>query len=210
MTDITIKGASVKTTGFLPAVGYMADDFLLTRTDLTDIGLKDFKGKNIVLNIFPSIDTGVCASSVRRFNTEATKLKDTVVLCVSLDLPFAHARFCDAEGIKNVVPVSVFRHKDFMNTYGVVIDEGPLKGLLARSVVVIDKTGAVIYSEVIRELGEEPDYDDVLGSLTRSGIPVPPKKASTQVPLDRCTYTATAESSRTFNDDEPCDDGRAG
>lgn len=210
MSNITIKGATVKTSGYLPAVGDKAEDFRLTRTDLTDISLKDLKGKNIVLNIFPSVDTGVCAASVRRFNKEVTALKDTVVLCVSLDLPFAHARFCDAEGIKNVVPVSIFRNMDFTKTYGVVIDEGPLKGLLARSVVVIDKTGTVIYAEVVGELGEEPDYEEVITSLTRSSKPVETKKTDKQVPLDRCIHPVNAESSRLFNEDEPCDDGRAG
>jgi thioredoxin-dependent peroxiredoxin len=210
MSDITISGAAVKTTGYLPAVGDDAEAFVLTRTDLTDVGLKEFAGKNIVLNIFPSIDTGVCAASVRRFNTEATKLKDTVILCVSLDLPFAHGRFCEAEGIKDVIPASAFRSPDFIKDYAVVVNEGPLKGLFARAVVVIDKNGTVIYSEVVRELKEEPDYEDVLAALTRTGKPVPEQKPDKQVPLDRCIQPATAESSRLFNDDDACDDGRAG
>lgn len=210
MTDITIGGKNTKTSGYLPEVGDRAEDFLLTQTDLSDIGLENLKGKNIILNIFPSIDTGVCAASVRRFNTEVTKLKDTVVLGVSLDLPFAHARFCDAEGIKNVITVSAFRSPKFIKNYCVVVDEGPLKGLLARAVVVIGKEGKVIYSEVVRELKEEPEYDDVVDAMTRSSVPVPEKKKGDQTPLDRCRYTATAESARMFNDDEPCDDGRAG
>lgn len=210
MTDITIGGKSTKTTGYLPEVGDRAEDFTLTKTDLSDIGLGDYKGKYIILNIFPSIDTGVCAASVRRFNTEVSKLKDTVVLCVSLDTPFAHARFCEAEGLKNVIPVSAFRSPGFIKDYCVVVDEGPLKGLLARAVVVIGKEGKVVYSEVVRELKEEPEYEDVIDAITRSSVPVPEKKPGGQAPLDRCKYTATAESARMFNDDEPCDDGRAG
>lgn len=210
MTDIKIGGASTKTTGYLPDVGDQAEEFLLTGTDLAEISLADYKGKNIVLNIFPSIDTGVCAASVRRFNTEVAKLEDTVILCVSLDLPFAHARFCEAEGIKNVIPASAFRSKGFVSDYCVVVDEGPLKGLLARAVVVIDKNGKVVYAEVVQELKDEPEYDEVIDAITRSGVPVPEAKAGEQAPLDRCRYTATAENSRMFHDDEPCDDGRAG
>lgn len=210
MTDITIGGTPTKTSGYLPEVGDQAEAFTLTGTDLSEIGLKDYDGKNIVLNIFPSIDTGVCAASVRRFNTEVAKLKDTVVLCVSMDLPFAHARFCEAEGIKNVIPASAYRNPEFVKDYCVVVDEGPLKGLLARSVVVIGKKGNVIYSDLVREVKDEPEYDEVIDAITRSGVPVPERKAGEQVPLDRCKYTATAENSRLFHDDDACDDGRAG
>lgn len=210
MTDIKIGGKSTKTTGYLPEVGDQTEEFLLTGANMGDINSKDYEGKNIVLNIFPSIDTGICAASVRRFNTEAAKLDDTVVICVSMDLPFAHGRFCEAEGIKNVISASAFRSPGFIKDYCVVIDEGPTKGLLARSVLVIDKTGKVIHSELVQELASEPEYDEAIDAITRSGIPVPEKKTSEQVPLDRCRYTATAESSRMFHDDEPCDDGRAG
>ena len=218
MTEIIVKGKKVKTKGLLPEVGATAEPFLLTKTDLSDIGLADLKGKNIILNVFPSIDTPVCSASVRRFNTEVTKLKDTVVLCVSLDLPFAHGRFCAAEGITNAIAVSAFRHPGFINNYGLVIDEGPLKGLLARYVVVIDKTGDIIYSEAVTNVSDEPDYDDVIQFILQTPGKTPAKKTAgkkptggkNQLPLDRCTYPATAEDSRLTNDDEPCDDGRAG
>jgi thiol peroxidase len=210
MADITIKGVTIKTSGALPTVGDTAKNFILTKTDLIDIDLKEFKGKNIILNIFPSIDTPVCSASVRRFNTEVTKLSNTVVLCVSLDLPFAHARFCAAEGIKNVISVSAFRHSEFIKNYGLVIAEGPLSSLLARAVVVIDHRGTVIYSEVVPELGKEPDYDDVINAITHHSEEAGKKGGVKQQPLDRCIHSGTAEDSRLFNDDEPCDDGRAG
>lgn len=210
MTQISIRGTHVKTSGRLPAVGSQAKPFCLTRTDLSDITLTDLQGKNIVLNIFPSVDTGVCAASVRRFNTEAAKLENTVVLCVSLDLPFAHARFCEAEGITDVVPVSVFRNREFIADYAVVIDEGPLTGLLARSVVVIDANKAVVYTELVPELGQEPDYNAVLDALSRVAEPRPDADPVHQVPLDPCMRPATAENSRLVEKDEPCYDGRAG
>jgi thiol peroxidase len=207
MTEILIKGTAVKTTGALPSIGDKAKHFVLTKTDLSELDQNELKGKNVILNIFPSIDTPVCSASVRRFNVEATKLKDTVVLCVSMDLPFAHARFCAAEGIKDVISVSAFRHADFNANYGLLVAEGPLKGLLARSVVVIDKNNTVIYSQVVPELTQEPNYEEVLSSL--SGATEAGGTAKQQT-LDRCIYPATAEDSRFFNDDEPCDDGRAG
>lgn len=162
MARITLKGNPINTSGDLPKVGSKAPDFKLTKNDLSDTSLKDYAGKKIVLNIFPSIDTGVCASSVRRFNAEAAKLNNTVVLCVSADLPFAQKRFCGAEGISNVVMGSELRDKKFGETYGVRITDGPLAGLLARSVVVLDEKGNVKYTEQVPEIGQEPNYDAAL------------------------------------------------
>ncbi|MBI4848956.1 MAG: thiol peroxidase [Nitrospirae bacterium] len=165
MAEITFKGSPVNTIGELPQAGEQAPDFLLTKTDLSDISLKDVAGKIVVLNIFLSIDTPVCAASVRRFNAEVDKLSNTVVLCVSSDLPFALSRFCCAEGLNNVIPVSELRNRAFGNRYGVRIAEGPLAGLLARSVVILDEKGKVIYTELVKEITEEPDYEKVLRAL---------------------------------------------
>jgi thiol peroxidase len=165
LTRITLKGNPINTVGKLPALGSAAPDFKLTAADLSDKSLADFKGKKIVFNIFPSLDTSVCAMSVRRFNQLAADQKDTVVLCASADLPFAHGRFCAAEGIKNVVTLSDFRHKEFGERYGVRIADGPLAGLLSRAVIVIDKSGKVRYTEQVPEIGQEPDYDSALKHL---------------------------------------------
>lgn len=165
MAKITLKGNAINTCGNLPATGSSAPDFKLTKTDLGDVSLKDFTGKKIVLNIFPSIDTEVCATSVRRFNQDASKHANTVVLCVSLDLPFAHNRFCGAEGLKNVVSVSELRARGFGEAYGVRIVDGPLAGLLSRAVVVIDEKGKVIYTQQVPEIVEEPDYAKALAVL---------------------------------------------
>jgi len=165
LTRITLKGNPINTVGKLPAVGSAAPDFKLTAADLSDKSLADFKGKQIVFNIFPSLDTSVCAMSVRKFNQLAADHKDTVVLCASADLPFAHGRFCAGEGIKNVVTLSDFRHKEFGERYGVRIVDGPLAGLLSRAVIVIDKSGKVRYTEQVPEIGQEPDYDSALKHL---------------------------------------------
>ncbi|MDH4184792.1 MAG: thiol peroxidase [Nitrospinota bacterium] len=165
MSEIKFKGNPVHTSGSLPAVGSAAPDFLLTKTDLADVSLKDFSGKNIALNIFPSVDTGVCAASVRRFNKEITSVPDTVCVCVSLDLPFAHKRFCAAEGIENVVSVSELRNHKFGEDYGVRMSDGPLAGLLSRAVVVIGKDGKVKYTQQVPEITEEPDYQGALNAL---------------------------------------------
>jgi thioredoxin-dependent peroxiredoxin len=146
MARITFKGNPLNTSGNLPSVGAKAPDFKLTKSDLSDVSLKDFTGKKVVLNIFPSIDTPVCQASVRKFNEEASKLNNTVVVCVSKDLPFAHNRFCGAEGLKNVVSTSELRNQDFGSSYGVRIAEGPLAGLLSRAVVVLDEKGNVKYT----------------------------------------------------------------
>ncbi|MFV1873107.1 MAG: thiol peroxidase [Oleiphilus sp.] len=165
MATITLKGNQIETIGELPEKGTQAPDFSLVTPDLSEVSLASFSGKRIVLNIFPSIDTGTCAMSVRKFNTEASKLSNTIVLCVSADLPFAAARFCGAEGIENVKTGSVFRNADFGKDYGVTITSGPLAGLLSRSVVVIDSAGKVIYTEQVQETTEEPDYDSAMAAL---------------------------------------------
>ncbi|UCE70821.1 MAG: thiol peroxidase [Nitrospiraceae bacterium] len=167
MATITFKGNPVETVGILPGTGADAPAFTLAKTDLSDISLKDFTGKKLVLNIFPSIDTPVCAASTRRFNEEAGKLDNTVVLCISADLPFAHNRFCEAEGLKDVIPLSVFRSPAFGKDYGVTITSGPLSGLLSRAIVIIDTEGKIIYTEQVPEIAEEPDYDSSLQALKR-------------------------------------------
>jgi len=165
MAEITLKGNKIHTYGTLPAVGSKAPDFTLTKTDLADVSLKDFAGKKIVLNIFPSIDTGVCAASVRKFNEEVQKLENTVVLCASIDLPFAHSRFCGAEGLESVISVSELRKRQFGEDYGVRIVDGPLAGLFSRAVVVIDEKGVVTYTEQVPEIAQEPDYAAALKAL---------------------------------------------
>ena len=165
MASITLKGNSISTVGELPAVGAKAPAFTLTKTDLSACSLADFAGKTVVLNIFPSVDTPVCAASVRKFNEVAGSKADTVVLCVSADLPFALSRFCGADGLDNVVPCSVFRSAEFGNDYGVTITTGPIAGLLSRAVVVIGADGAVKYAEQVPEIAQEPDYDKALAQL---------------------------------------------
>ena len=140
----------------------MAPAFELVKTDLTNLSLKEMRGKTVILNVFPSLDTGVCAASVRKFNKMAAELPDTVVLAISKDLPFAHARFCTVEGIENVVPLSDFRASDFDQKYGVLMADGPLKGLLARAVVVINREGKIVYTELVPEITQEPNYEKAL------------------------------------------------
>ncbi|VGO22356.1 thiol peroxidase [Pontiella sulfatireligans] len=165
MASITLKGNPVSTVGELPAVGSAAPAFGALKTDLSECALADLAGKKVVLNIFPSIDTGVCAASARHFNQEAGALENTVVLCVSADLPFALGRFCGAEGLEDVVPVSVFRNPEFGTGYGATIADGPLAGLLSRAVVVIDAAGKVVYTEQVPEITEEPNYEAALAAL---------------------------------------------
>src|SRR4051794_743563 len=164
MAEITFRGNPIHTVGELPAVGSAAPAFTVTGLDLSDVSAGDFAGKNLVLNIFPSIDTQVCATSVRTFNERAAALDNTVVLNVSADLPFAMGRFCGAEGIEDVQSASAFR-SDFGDTYGVEIAEGPLAGLMSRAVVVVNSDGVVTYTEQVPEIGQEPDYDAALASL---------------------------------------------
>ena len=163
MATITLQGNPLETCGELPAVGSAAPAFTLTKTDLSDVTLQDFAGKTVILNIYPSVDTGVCAASTRKFNELASGKADVAVLCVSADLPFAHNRFCGAEGLDNVVSLSDFRNKDFGNAYGVTITTGVLAGLLSRAIVVI-KDGNVTYTEQVPEIAQEPDYDAALAS----------------------------------------------
>ncbi len=165
MTTITLKGNPINTVGELPIVGSHAPTFSLVAADLTEISLDSLFGKRVVLNIFPSIDTGTCAMSVRKFNEKASGLENTVVLCVSADLPFAAARFCGAEGIANVKTGSVFRQPSFGEDYGVTITNGPLAGLLSRCVVVIDESGKIIHTEQVSETTEEPNYSRALAVL---------------------------------------------
>jgi len=164
MATITFKGSNVQTVGNLPAVGNKAKDFTLVGTDLSDKSLSSYKGKNVILNIFPSVNTGVCATSVRKFNEEAASLDNTVVLCISKDLPFAQAEFCAAQGIKNVEMLSDFR-TNFGEEYGVQMADGPLKGLLSRSVVVINADGDIVYEEQVPEITQEPNYSAALKAL---------------------------------------------
>lgn len=165
MAIITRKGAEIETIGRLPEIGTKAPDFSLVKTDLSDCGLKDFGGKTVILNIFPSIDTPTCALSVRRFNKEAADIKNTVVLCISPDLPFAHLRFCETEGIDNVVSLSTFRSPEFGEAYGVTMISTERRGLLARAIVVADEEGRVKYTELVPELTHEPDYRAALASI---------------------------------------------
>jgi len=167
MATVAFKGNPVSTIGNLPAVGAKAPAFTLTGKDLSDVTLAGYAGKTVVLNIFPSIDTPVCAASVRRFNAEAASLGTTVVLCVSADLPFAAGRFCSVEGLDKVVPVSTFRSPSFGKDYGVAIAEGPLRGLLARAVVIVDGGGKVAYTELVPEITREPDYEAALRALAK-------------------------------------------
>ncbi len=165
MAIITRKGAEIETIGRLPEIGTKAPDFSLVKTDLSDCGLKDFGGKTVILNIFPSIDTPTCALSVRRFNKEAADIKNTVVLCISPDLPFAHLRFCETEGIDNVVSLSTFRSPEFGEAYGVTMISTERRGLLARAIVVADEERRVKYTELVPELTHEPDYRAALASI---------------------------------------------
>ncbi len=165
MAQITLKGNPFATIGDLPKAGDAAPDFVLTRTDLSEVSLASFPGQRLVLNIFPSLDTPVCATSIRQFNAKASSLVDTTVLCISADLPFAASRFCSTEGLDKVIPLSVFRSPAFGQAYGLTITNGPLKGLLARAVVVLDATGKVLHTELVPEIAQEPDYTAALAVL---------------------------------------------
>lgn len=164
MAKTAFNGSEVSTVGSLPKVGSQADDFELVGGDLSPVKLADFAGKRLVLNIFPSIDTGICATSVRKFNELVAGLENTAVLCVSNDLPFAQGRFCGAEGIENVTTASAFR-SSFGEDYGVKMVDGPLAGLLSRSVIVLDESGKVIYSKLNEEIKTEPNYDEAVSVL---------------------------------------------
>lgn len=165
MATITLRGNPVKTSGELPAIDSMAKDFELVAKDLSRVSLIDFTGSRLVLNVFPSLDTGTCAAAVRYFNELAGKLKDTKVLCISRDLPFAQARFCGAEGLDNVITLSDFEEGRFGKDYGLQVVDGPMKGLLSRVVIILDKTGKVTYTQQVKEISEEPNYDEVVTAL---------------------------------------------
>jgi thiol peroxidase len=160
MATITLKGNPINTVGDLPAVGSAAPAFTAVNQGLAEVSLSDYAGKRVILNIFPSIDTATCATSVRTFNEKAAGKADTVVLCISKDLPFAHKRFCGAEGIENVETLSVF-NSDFADTYGVTFSDGPLKGLTARAVVVIEADGNISHTELVAEVADEPAYPEL-------------------------------------------------
>lgn len=199
MTQIKLKGKPVNTCGSLPKEGQKAPDFILTRTDLTDFSLADLTGKIVIMNIFPSIDTAVCSMSVRTFNSRIARFSNTILLAISLDLPFAHQRFCETEGIKNVVPASELRNRGFGEAYGLRMTDGPLAGLLARAVIILDETGIVRYTQLVPDIAQEPGYEAVFDALNNI-------MAKTKA----CLQTETAEHARPSSADEPCDDGRAG
>jgi len=165
MARITLKGNPINTIGDLVKTGEVAPDFKLTNTDLADVTLADYTGKRKVLNIFPSLDTPVCATSVRMFNEKASSLNNTVVLCISRDLPFAHKRFCVTEGLENVHSLSEMHTPGFGSNYGVSITDGPLKSLYSRAVVVLDEENKVLYTQQVPEIVDEPDYDAAIEAL---------------------------------------------
>ena len=165
MAKITLKGTAITTNGDLPKVGSKAPDFRLTTADLADVSLANYKGKKKLLNIFPSIDTPVCAMSTKKLNDHAKNRSDVVMLMISADLPFAMSRFCGAEGAKNVVPLSMMRDRHFAKDYGVLITDGALNGITARAVVVIDENDKVTYTELVPEIAQEPDYAKALAAL---------------------------------------------
>ena len=165
MATVTLKGNAIKTSGELPKVGTKAPDFSLTANDLSTKKLSDFAGSKVVLNIFPSVDTGTCAQSVRQFNKEASEMKNTKVLCISHDLPFAHARFCGAEGLENVISLSDFKDGSFGKSYGLNFVSGPLETLHSRCVIVLDEKGTVLYTEQVPEIVDEPNYEAALKAL---------------------------------------------
>ena len=165
MAKILFKGGEVNTNGDLPKIGSVAPNFTLVNTGLADVSLADYKGKNVVLSINPSLDTSVCAATARKFNTTLSQLAKTVVLYITKDLPFAHNRFCTTEGIENVVSLSDYRNPEFATTYGVLVQDGALKGLMARAIVVINPQGVVTYTEMVPEITTEPNYDNVIAAL---------------------------------------------
>jgi len=165
MATVTLRGNPISVSGELPAVGVDAPGFRLVAGDLRDMSLHDFAGKTKVLNVFPSVDTPTCAMSVRKFNERAAALAETVVLCISADLPFAQKRFCGAEGIQNVVMLSLMRGRNFSKDYGLLIENGPLAGLTARAVIVLSADNKVLHTELVAEIAQEPDYDAALKAL---------------------------------------------
>lgn len=165
MATVTLRGNPIHTSGELPAVGSKGSDFRLTRADFTDVTLKEFAGKKKILNIVPSLDTQVCATSAKKFNQRATEIQDTIILTISRDLPFAQKRFCEAEKIDKVITLSDLRDRSFGRAYGVEIIDGPLAGLLARAIVILDRENRVVYTELVPEIAQEPDYDRALKAI---------------------------------------------
>jgi thiol peroxidase len=173
MATITLHGTPVLTCGELPTVGFDTPPFTLTRTDLSELTSVDLTGKRVVLSIFPSLDTATCAESVRTFNALSADLSDAVLLCVSMDLPFAQGLFCKAEGLARAIPASAFRHPEFGRAFGVTLMSGPMRGLFARAVVALDENGTVIHTELVPELTREPDYDLALHAIRNHHHPCP-------------------------------------
>jgi thiol peroxidase len=165
MAKIALKGNPINTSGNLPKKGSQAPEFNLVKTDLGGLSLSSLKGKKVILNIFPSLDTAVCATSVRKFNQLAAGKSNVSVVAISKDLPFAHGRFCTTEGITNVIPASGFRDSDFGKAYGIDIIDGPLAGLYARSIVVINEKGEVVYTQLVPDIVQEPDYEEALAAV---------------------------------------------
>lgn len=165
MATVTLQGNTIQTSGDLPAVGSQAPDFVLVDGELNNVTLDDFKGRRKLLNIFPSMDTPTCAASTRKFNEAAAGQSDAALLMVSADLPFAMSRFCTAEGIDRVTPLSMMRSRNFAKDYGVLITDGPLEGIAARAVVVLDENDKVLYNQLVGEIADEPDYDKALAAL---------------------------------------------
>ena len=173
MAMVTLNGNPTRTCGELPTPGRSTPPFTLTRTDLSEISSVDLEGKRVVLSIFPSLDTTTCAESVRKFNALTVDLSDTVLLCVSMDLPFALGLFCGSQGLERAVPASAFRHPDFGTAFGVTLVDGPMRGLLARAVVALDENGTVVHRELVPELIHEPDYDLAIHAIRNHHHPCP-------------------------------------
>jgi thiol peroxidase len=173
MATLTFNGSPIHTTGKLPTVGFPCPPFTLTKGDLSELSIVDLEGSRVILNIFPSLDTAICAKGVRTFNARASEVPNMVVLCVSADMPFAQARFCREEGIEDVVPVSTFRHPEFGEDFGVEMVDGPLRGLLARSLIVLDENGTVVHTQLVSELACEADYDGALDIIHQHHQPCP-------------------------------------
>jgi len=165
MSELKFKGNSIHTSGAMPQIGEIAPNFELVKSDLSRVKLSDYAGKNVILNIFPSIDTGVCATSVRKFNQDAANLPNTRIVCISKDLPFAHSRFCSAEGISNLDMLSSFDNDDFEPNYKLTMVDGPLKGLFARSIVVVNPDGEVVHTELVDDIVHEPNYEAAMRSV---------------------------------------------
>lgn len=162
---VICRGYEAHTNGSMVRVGQKAPDFHAVNAEMEEVSLSSFRGKRVILNVFPSLDTPTCALSVRQFNAHASELPNTVVLCLSMDLPFAQSRFCSAEGLKNVLPLSVFRSHDFVDGYGLRLTDGPLKGLMARAVIIIDENGKVLYTQLVDVISNEPDYEAALKAV---------------------------------------------